>query len=109
MYSGDQNSTGSSQSSARSPTVFSNQSSSGSRSIALFQIAKPIGEVQRLSDKEWQVRREKGLCFKCDGKWQVGHRCNKKELSVLLSQEEGDDEGSLPLSPSTESEDNGGT
>lgn len=48
------------------------------------------------------------MCFKCDGKWQVGHRCNKRELSVLLSQGEEDDEGSFLLSPSTESEENGG-
>lgn len=24
------------------------------------------------------------MCFRCDDKWSVGHRCKKKELSVLL-------------------------
>lgn len=62
----------------------------------------------RLSDKEWQSRREKGLRFKCNGKWQVGHRCNRKELSVLLSHGNEDDHGSPFLSPSTESEGMGG-
>lgn len=49
---------------------------------------KPIGEVRRLIDKELQLKRERGLCFRCDGKWNVGHRCSRPELSVLLAQEE---------------------
>lgn len=71
-------STGGSYSSTRSPTIVSNQSGSAMSSINLNQIpvAKPVGKIQRWSDKEWKSRREKGLCFKCDGKWQVGHRYN---------------------------------
>lgn len=47
-------------------------------------------EVRRLSDKEFQEKRSKGLCFRCDDKWSIGHRCKKRELSVLLM--EGDEE-----------------
>lgn len=54
----------------------------------LPQSNKPTGEIRRLSDKEWQSRKEKGLCFRCDEKWVIGHKCKKKELSVLVAQEE---------------------
>ena len=55
--------------------------------------AKPIGEVRRLTESEAQRKREKGLCYRCDDKWAPGHRCRKKELSVLLTQDERDDKG----------------
>lgn len=60
---------------------------------------KPEGEIRRLSDKEWQQKREKGLCFRCEEKWHVGHRCRRKELSMLLTQEgeESDKELDEPL------------
>lgn len=47
-----------------------------------------------MSEKELQEKRSKGLYFKCDGKWNVGHKYQRKELSVL-TQEEGsrDEEG----------------
>ena len=44
-----------------------------------------------MSDKELQYKRERGLCFKCDAKWHVGHRCARKELSVLLTQDGEED------------------
>lgn len=37
-----------------------------------------------MTDKELQNKREKGLCFRCDDKWSLGHRCRRRELSVLL-------------------------
>ena len=46
------------------------------------------GEIKRLTEKELQDKRAKGLCYRCDAKWMVGHRCRKKELSVLLIEEE---------------------
>ncbi|XP_074347938.1 uncharacterized protein LOC141686775 [Apium graveolens] len=63
---------------------------------------KPMGEVRRLTEKELQEKKAKGLCFRCDDKWSIGHRCRKKELSVLLlgDEEEYDDGGlgtELPL------------
>ncbi|KAL8123138.1 hypothetical protein AgCh_011216 [Apium graveolens] len=51
---------------------------------------KPGGEFKRLTEKELQDKKAKGLCFRCDDKWMIGHRCRKKELSVLLM---SDDEG----------------
>ncbi|KAL4557226.1 hypothetical protein LXL04_035399 [Taraxacum kok-saghyz] len=48
------------------------------------------GEIRRLTDKELQAKRDKGLCYRCDDKWSVGHHCKRKELSVLLIQEEED-------------------
>lgn len=53
-------------------------------------VAKPFGDVRRLGEKELQYKRERGLCFCCDEKWAVGHRCKRKELSILLGIEEGE-------------------
>lgn len=63
--------------------------------------------MRRLTNKELQEKRAKGLCFRCDEKWSMGHRCKKRELSVLLIEEE-DEEGTEysgsepPMSPPTE-------
>lgn len=46
-----------------------------------------VGEIRRLTEKELQDKRAKGLCYRCDAKWVIGHRC-KKELSVMLIEEE---------------------
>ncbi|KAJ9542106.1 hypothetical protein OSB04_028612 [Centaurea solstitialis] len=65
-----------------------------------------IGEVRRLSDKELQQKRERGLCFRCDEKWNVGHRCKRRELSVLLSHEEEEnlEFGEIPVEVSKDEE-----
>ncbi|XP_063950102.1 uncharacterized protein LOC135152878, partial [Daucus carota subsp. sativus] len=61
------------------------------------------GEVRRLSDKELQLKREKGLCYRCDDKWSLGHRYKRKELSVLLTADTEDDETDHGIpSPSSE-------
>lgn len=54
---------------------------------------KSWGEVRRLTEKELQDKRAKGLCYRCDDKWSIGHRCRRRELSVLLMEDE-EDEGS---------------
>lgn len=54
-------------------------------------IARPISEIRKLSEKEVQLRKERGLCYRCDDKWNPGHKCRKKELSVLLIGEDDDD------------------
>lgn len=65
------------------------------------------GEMRRLSDRELQEKRSKGLCFRCDKKWSMGHKCKKRELSVLVI-DEGEEEGTEsygsepPMSPTTE-------
>lgn len=53
-----------------------------------FPIARPMGEIRRLTERELQQKKQKGICFRCDDKWSIGHRCKKRELSVLLTQDE---------------------
>ncbi|XP_038904464.1 uncharacterized protein LOC120090832 [Benincasa hispida] len=50
-----------------------------------------IGAFKRLSDNKMQNRRDKGLCYQCEEKYTPGHRCKRKELSILLyhNEEEG--------------------
>lgn len=51
------------------------------------------GLVHRLTDVEFQARRDKGLCFRCDEKYYAGHRCKvreKRELRTLVVQENGE-------------------
>lgn len=68
---------------------------------------KSLGEVRRLTDKELQEKRAKGLCFRCDDKWAIGYRCRKRELSVILLDDDDDkstyEVGSdSPMSPGVE-------
>lgn len=62
-----------------------------------------LGEVKRLTDKELQEKRSKELCFRCDNKWSMGHRCKKRELSVLLmdDEEDGESDGGSTEPPSS--------
>ncbi|XP_024030016.1 uncharacterized protein LOC112094120 [Morus notabilis] len=66
---------------------------------------------RRLTDAEIRTKKEKGLCYRCDGKYSFRHRCPNRELQVLLvlekeevaeEQEEGaepgDDEEVVELS-----------
>ena len=45
---------------------------------------RTFNRPRRLTESELQYRRENNLCFRCDGKWEAGHRCQNKELSVIL-------------------------
>ncbi|XP_061358911.1 uncharacterized protein LOC133303071 [Gastrolobium bilobum] len=47
--------------------------------------------VKRMSQEEWNKRRELGLCFSCDEKWNKQHRC-KGKLLLLVGEEQGDEE-----------------
>ena len=52
------------------------------------------GPSKRLTDAEFQAKREKRLCFKCEEKYHVGHRCKakeQKELRILVVQENGEE------------------
>ena len=46
--------------------------------------------VWRLTDVEIQLRREKGLCYRYDEKFSLGHRCKRRELNVMVVQGESD-------------------
>ncbi|KAA0040843.1 Ty3/gypsy retrotransposon protein [Cucumis melo var. makuwa] len=41
------------------------------------------GTSRRLPDAEFQLRREKGLCFKCNEKYSADHKCKMKEQREL--------------------------
>ncbi|XP_024018362.1 uncharacterized protein LOC112090683 [Morus notabilis] len=42
---------------------------------------------KRMTDEEYQRRRAKGLCYRCDEKFSPGHRCKNRQLQVLLVSE----------------------
>lgn len=72
------------------------------RAVTIGEQPTPKREVLtwRMSDAEWKLRREKGLCFRCDERYTVGHQCKNREMRVLLVQEEEDSEverGDLPV------------
>ncbi|XP_024017591.1 uncharacterized protein LOC112090471 [Morus notabilis] len=47
-----------------------------------------MAPYRRLTDAKIQTKREKGLCYRCDGKYSFGYRCPNRELQVLLVREE---------------------
>lgn len=76
-------------------------------SIISTAASTPVSnDVKRMTEKELQEKRAKGLCYRCDAKWTVGHRCKKKELSVMLiAEEEGEtdvEDSEAPPSPTEE-------
>lgn len=42
---------------------------------------------KRMTDEEYQRRRGKGLCYRCDEKFSPSHRCKNRQLQVLLVSE----------------------
>ena len=50
-------------------------------------MAKPA-DFRRLIEVELRDKRNIGICFKCDGKWNVGYRCKTPELQVIVVQDE---------------------
>ncbi|KAA0063300.1 Ty3/gypsy retrotransposon protein [Cucumis melo var. makuwa] len=68
------------------------------RTITLREVAtgenRREGPTKRLTDAEFQARREKGLCFRCGEKYHAGQRCkakDSKELRMLLVKESGEE------------------
>ncbi|TYK13668.1 transposon Tf2-1 polyprotein isoform X1 [Cucumis melo var. makuwa] len=73
------------------------------RTITLREVAAETncreGPSRQLSDVEFQVRCEKGLCFRCEEKFYACHRCEVKdqkelrllELRVLIVQANGEE------------------
>lgn len=45
-----------------------------------------------MSNAEWKLRRDKGLCFRCEERYTIGHQCKNRELRVLLVQEGKEEE-----------------
>lgn len=40
-----------------------------------------------MTDNEVRIKKEKGLCFRCDEKFSLGHRCKRRELNIIAVQE----------------------
>ena len=72
------------------------------RPLSRTLIANSTIEIRKLTDSEIQVKRQKGLCFRCDDKWLSRHRCKRKELQVIMIPEDIEDEGSTPDSKTEE-------
>ena len=50
-----------------------------------------------------QARREKGLCYNCDERFRLGHRCKKQQLFVLeLMEEMEENSEAVELDPESE-------
>lgn len=80
---------------------------SSPKSSTQSSLGKVRGGMRRLTDKELQEKRAKGLCFRCDEKWSIGHRCKRRELSILLIEEEEEERTEYtgsepPMSPTNE-------
>lgn len=41
--------------------------------------------MKRMTDAEYKEKRDKGLCFRCDEKFSIGHRCKKAEMMLLIA------------------------
>ena len=52
-------------------------STNTSRTISLSPTTNNSRRQLRLTDAEFQVRRDKGLCFHCNEKFSPGHKCKK--------------------------------
>lgn len=62
------------------------------------------GPSRRMTDAEFQRRRDHGICLRCDEKLSAGHQCkSKKELLVLVAF--GDEESEFEINEEMESED----
>ena len=62
-----------------------------SRTLSLLNTSTHRPKRQlRLTDAEFHARREKGLCFHCEEKFQPGHKC-KKQLNIFLVHDEDED------------------
>lgn len=49
------------------------------------------GQVKKLTYREMQARKEKGLCFKCDEVYKPGHRCKFKQIYMIIGDDEWED------------------
>ena len=45
--------------------------------------AKSKIPIKRLTPAQMDERRKRGLCYNCDEKWAVGHKCKNTKLFLL--------------------------
>ena len=65
-------------------------------SPALTRLHTPF---KRLTDREMQEKRERGLCFRCDERFSPSHRCKQKTLQVLWVTDDEEEDGIDPPLP----------
>ena len=65
--------------------------------------------IQKLSQSQIQAKREKGLCFYCDDKYTIGHKCKASahiliipDLKTLNLEEDTDSESLQSLEEESE-------
>lgn len=49
---------------------------------------KPNVRVQKISPQQMKERRDKGLCYHCDSKWNPGHKCPNLKVFMVEGSEE---------------------
>ena len=56
-----------------------------------------LPQTTRISQKEINERREKGLCSVCNSKWSKGHNCQETKLFNLENNEETEIDASTQM------------
>jgi len=51
-------------------------------------VKRPNLPIKRISSNQMQERREKGLCYYCDDKYHIGHKCSRPKVYLLEGLEE---------------------
>jgi len=57
--------------------------------------ARRGGAYKRLYDAEYHEKLRRGFCFRCDEKYDPNHRCNSKQLNLLIVAVEDREEGDI--------------
>ncbi|XP_062085564.1 uncharacterized protein LOC133791660 [Humulus lupulus] len=92
------------------PATSFGSSSTAPSSTTGAKLSPPIKQpqVRRLTEAEYQDKRARGVCFRCDKKFHRGHECEQKTLQVMLIMDEEDSSPTLespPATPDSSSED----
>jgi hypothetical protein len=54
-------------------------------------------KIQKLTREEMAKHQLKGLCYKCDDKYFLGHKCNEKNIFMSISKDVLEDDVEAPL------------
>lgn len=49
-------------------------------------------QVRRMTARELDDKRVRGLCYRCNSKWSPGHKCAEKKLFIIEYNNEEEDE-----------------
>jgi hypothetical protein len=81
--------------------------SSQNRKPSFIPHPKPINpiapssplKIQKLTRVEMVERQLKGLCYNCDDKYFLGHKCKEQKLSMAISEDISEEDVETPLVP----------